>query len=86
MATKTQLIEAVSKVTGIHPDDVSYIYDATFDEIKEVIKKEGSFIVSRFGKFSIYQTKQRGKLNKDFKSNKKIKFSISQIFFNKLNK
>lgn len=86
MATKKQLIQSVSKSTGIHEEDVSFIYDSIFDEIKDVVKKEGSFTVSRFGKFSAYQTKERGKLNKNFKSSKKVKFTISQIFFNILNK
>ena len=86
MATKKTLVEKVSVRTGIHPEDVSFIYDVIFDEIKDTISKEGSFTVSKFGKFSTYQTKERGKLREEFKSNRKIKFSISQIFFNILNK
>lgn len=86
MAFKKDLVERVSIKTGIHEEDISFIYNVLFEELIDIICKEESFSISGFGKFYTYNTKERGKLIKDFTSIKKIKFSTYRKFIEKLNK
>lgn len=57
--TKTELIEAVSNISGIKEDLVSLIIDITTDVIKDKCQEGESVKIKEFGVFSLKVTKER---------------------------
>ncbi len=74
--TKADLIEAVSKSTGLSKRGASNAVDATIASISKGIKKEKRLALSGFGTFTVRKRKSR--LGRNPRTGEEIKIAASR--------
>lgn len=88
--TKADLVAAVAGETGLSKKDAEAAVDSAVENIKKVIKMDGSFRYPGFGTFTVKKRKARIGINPQTKEKIKVKasktvgFKPSQNFKSKL--
>ena len=88
----SQLIEELSERTGYHPHDTDRVVRIFFDSIKNAIAQKDKVEIRGFGTYKI--TKRKARTGRNPKNSetiqiperKKIKWKMSKILYNRLNK
>lgn len=84
LPNKGALANLVSQKTGLSIEKSKEVIDATFDSVKEIVKKEGSVCLNHFGTFRLITLKPRKQRNPntgeimDIPSKKKVRFSSAK--------
>lgn len=90
--TKAEFVDKVVSATGVTKKDTAEIINATFDEIQNAVKSEEKINFIGFGSFEPKINKARTGINPSTKEkiqiaeSKSVKFKVSKVFKEELNK